>query len=95
MEAGLALPSAEVFRAIGQALGAPLDYLAGLDDVPPAVRPKPPRWLADLLPDLEALDKTGRDAVVAVLRLAASRVVVFHPTFFFRNNVSVTATCPF
>ena len=67
LESGFAKPSADAFCAIGVALGASLDHLAGIGACSPAERTLP-AWLADLLPDLAALDKPGRDAVRALVK---------------------------
>ena len=42
---------------LADSLGCSLDWLVGLGG--PSPPPAPPRWLAELTPDLEALDKAG------------------------------------
>jgi transcriptional regulator with XRE-family HTH domain len=67
MESGLALPSVEVFKAIGLTLGVSLDFLAGIDEQAPIIKPDPPVWLADLIPELQSLDHNGQKAVKALI----------------------------
>ena len=59
------LPSLATFVALAGALGVPLDVLAGQGE-PPAR--EVPLWVADLLPDLEALPQAGREAVRVVVK---------------------------
>jgi transcriptional regulator with XRE-family HTH domain len=73
MEACLTLPSVEVFRSLAVALGVSLDYLAGLDETPPVVRPELPSWLRELLPGFEALDRAGQAAVKALVQALAKK----------------------
>jgi transcriptional regulator with XRE-family HTH domain len=61
-------PSIDVFCALAVALGASLDYLAGLDDTPPPPpEPGPSKWITRLIPDLESLDRAGQQAVKALV----------------------------
>ena len=63
------MPSVSVLRDLALALGSTADYWLGLPSPAPPAPPKPPpRWLADLLPDLEALDKPGQAAVKALVK---------------------------
>jgi transcriptional regulator with XRE-family HTH domain len=66
-ETGKALPSYGVLIKLAEVFGCSLDHLTGLDDRPPAVRPEPPAWLAELMPDLEKLNPSGREAVRALV----------------------------
>jgi transcriptional regulator with XRE-family HTH domain len=66
MEKGDMSPSVAVLAALAEALGVTTDHLLGLDGAPPAAGP--PLWLAELMPDLETLDSTGREAVRALVR---------------------------
>jgi transcriptional regulator with XRE-family HTH domain len=68
MEKGDSAPSAVVLVRLAEVLGTSADHLLGLDDAPPVVRPEPSPWLAALLPELEALDKSGQEAVKALIK---------------------------
>ena len=68
---GSVLPSFETLVLLAEALGVPLGALAGLE--PPGEAPllkvkPPPKWVADLLPDLETLPQAGREAVRALVK---------------------------
>ena len=65
-ETGQAVPSFDMLVKLAEALDVSIDYLMGRDDRPPP--PKPSPWLANLLPELEALDKSGREAVKALVK---------------------------
>ena len=67
LEKGLIKPSVDVFCGLGSALEAPLDYLAGRE-APESSAPPWPKWVADLLPDLEALSPSGREAVRVLVK---------------------------
>ena len=69
-EFGINLPTLANFRALGEALEVPLDYLAGLESGPRVIEvaaaPKDD-WTTRLRPKLESLDKAGRDAVESLV----------------------------
>ena len=56
-------PSIDVLCSLSSIFGVSMDYLAGFDAPEP-----PPKWVADLLPDLRVLDKPGREAVRALVK---------------------------
>ena len=58
------LPSLEHYIKMAEVFNVSLDALIGLKTAPGVLSP----WLADLLSDLEALDKPGRDAVKALIK---------------------------
>jgi transcriptional regulator with XRE-family HTH domain len=62
---GDVMPSLSIFVRLGETLGVPLDAL--VKEEAPAGRP-PSKWVADLLPALESLDRSGREAVIALVR---------------------------
>ena len=64
-ETGQAVPSFDILVNLAEELGCSLDYLVGRDDKAPA--PKLSKWVADLVPELESLDKPGREAVKALV----------------------------
>ena len=61
-----AVPSFNILVNLAEELGCSLDYLVGRDDKAPA--PEHSKWVADLIPELEALDKNGRAAVTALVK---------------------------
>jgi transcriptional regulator with XRE-family HTH domain len=63
MEKGRRKPSYDVLGKLADVFGCQVDYLMGREAPEP-----PPKWLADLLPDLEALDKRGQESVKALVR---------------------------
>ena len=78
------LPSFVTLVQLSEALGVSLGTLAGLEsstDRPPeeASDKSPPKWVADLLPDLTSLDKHGQDAVKALVRGLRSESPSFVP----------------
>ena len=66
-------PSYVTLVALARALGVSLDHLTGCDDKPPEARLESPKWLVDLLPDLETLDKSGQKAVMALVKGLAKK----------------------
>ena len=60
-------PSYATLIALAEVYEVSIDHLTGRSGNSPEARPDPPKWLADLLPDLESLDKPGRDAVKALV----------------------------
>ena len=69
LESGSRRPSVDTLFDIAKALGVSVDYLMGLDDRPPETAPEPPpKWVADLMPDLESLPPAGREAVRALVK---------------------------
>ena len=73
MERGVSGPSVDVLHDLAVHFGVSADYLVGLSDRgrskdTPGPVPRPPKWIQDILPRLEALDKPGREAVKALLQ---------------------------
>jgi transcriptional regulator with XRE-family HTH domain len=64
MEKGEAAPSAHTLFNLAEALGVSVDYLIGRGEK----AFEPSSWLANLAPDLEALDSHGREAVNALVK---------------------------
>jgi transcriptional regulator with XRE-family HTH domain len=62
LEAGYRGPSVEALYKLAKVLKVSADHLLGL----PAPAPVPD-WVAGLLPELESLDRAGREAVKAVI----------------------------
>ena len=68
MEKGERKPSFDALRKLAVALGVSADYLLCLPTpTRPLKRSAPPKWVAELMPDLAALDKPGREAVRALV----------------------------
>ena len=61
-------PSYPTFIALAEALEVTPDQLTGHETKPPEARSAPPKWVSDLIPDLDALDKAGREAVKALVK---------------------------
>jgi transcriptional regulator with XRE-family HTH domain len=65
METGHQAPTFDILCRLSVALEASLDWLAGLDA--PAKRDVP-KWLVEIIPDCETLDRHGQAAVVALVK---------------------------
>ena len=68
---GDVLPSFETLVLLAEALEVSLGTLAGLEppgEPPPSMAKPPPKWVADLMPDLESLPPAGREAVRALVK---------------------------
>ena len=61
-------PTFEMFCRLAKALDVSLDTLAGVDGEAMGGLPEIPVWVADLLPDLAALDRPGQAAVRALVK---------------------------
>ena len=68
LESGARCPSVEALSRLAEALSVSADYLL---DLPGSV--PPPRWVADLLPEMGSLDKAGREAVRALVKGLAKK----------------------
>ena len=73
MERGVSGPSVDVLHDLAVHFGVSADFLIGLTDRgrsknTPGPAPRPSKWLLDILPELESLDKQGREAVKALVR---------------------------
>jgi transcriptional regulator with XRE-family HTH domain len=63
MERPLTKPSIDIFCEMAAVLGVSLDYLAGLDS-----RPQPPKWITEMMENFEFLDRSGQEAVKALVK---------------------------
>ena len=67
-ERGKTSPSYAVLGRAADLFECQVDFLMGRSDQEPAIKRGPPKWLADLMPELEALGKPGQDAVKALVK---------------------------
>ena len=67
-ERGKVSPSYAVLGRAADLFECQVDFLMGRNDQEPFIKQALPCWLADLLPDLEALDKPGQAAVKALVK---------------------------
>jgi transcriptional regulator with XRE-family HTH domain len=62
-EEGRTKPAFDTLLALTDALGCSVDYLMGVSN-----SKEPPKWLADLMPDMATLDHHGQEAVKALIK---------------------------
>ena len=72
-EKGRITPSYAVLVKLADLFCCRVDYLMCRDDQAPVVKPEPPAWVAELMPDLECLDKAGREAVRVLVKGLAKK----------------------
>jgi transcriptional regulator with XRE-family HTH domain len=69
LESGSRSPSVEILYKLATVLNVSADYLMDL----PAAKP-PPKWVSQIMADLEKLDQPGQEAVKALVRGLKSKI---------------------
>jgi transcriptional regulator with XRE-family HTH domain len=67
-ELGKAYPSYPVLEKMADLFECPVDYLMGRENVSFEAPPSHPKWLAELIPELESLNQAGQESVKALVR---------------------------